>query len=462
MYNTGYIFKKQDLGADDAARFVMRINLIVEIAGFFAVAVFSIVLRSTSIFLVYLFVWPAFRLMIAREKKNNTLCLNLVLLLCILSMAYTYLAYDIEMGRPYYIGGSDDLGYEEAAALAVEKSAYTVNSLIEKNVIPRYHNSPLFVLLISYIIRVTNVLGGFHTMVPRILNIFLFIFSVLLTLRIGRELKLISDKNEQWFIIGLGLFPNAVFISVFVFRDIMLTFLLVSFVYSVITISRRSPIRQFITLLWIGIILYCVFYLRTMFIATFLVGAVAYLFRNSDRIINTSIIVVLIIILMVGTSIPLIGEYINNYYGYLAETSTGGLSERVFSLGFSPLGLGLRTLYGLVTPFPSFFSFSIMEYISNIQSMLSIGTILQIFFFPFVVLGLRKNNFIKVMYLVTFLQYILLTFTFRHLVAVYPFQALLIGAGIEDASSSQKVINFAVISSILMGGCVLYLALKLL
>jgi hypothetical protein len=170
---------------------------------------------------------------------------------------------------------------------------------------------------------------------------------------------------------------------------------------------------------------------------------------------------------LLTTEIELFISLSNNLIGSGKALSEGfdraeedGLSLILFNLP-SPIKYFAIVGYAFITPLPIIYTQSID------WNFLSLGTIFQFLFIPFVILGIKmtfRNLFmlpIFVMFIITFSGYVFGSFTFRHIVYIVPFAAIYGVIGFENYKK-YKFIFWFFGSLILIGLMGTYFLIKII
>lgn len=434
---------------------------------------------------------------VKKYKKNITtlMCISIVVMLLYVMLVYFLClkAY----GKPYYYGGSDDATFEESAEYLLSRNVFGLREA-QGVYIFSMQDSKGYCVLLTWIMRISSYLFGYHTIIPRILNMYILLsISVLMVSLYCRK---ISSKASTGLFFLLSLFPNSLFISSFVFRDTISVFLLVLLFYIHFKESKNTA-SMIIRILLSAFILYFAFFVRSSLVIIGLcIIAVSIVFRkqkayeskevhkediafieaskiclikNKDShfkkirkyvLIGACLIsLFLVVIFIFGKKI---NDYITSYDAYRLDDANadGGLSILIFGQPFFPIGFILRFAYIVVSPIPvnlikvnSFFEGGII----TLDFINSLGTVLQIFMLAYFFVSLKKFNKASLCALLCMCA-ALITFTFRHVLLFYPF--LFTGIAVQKSYSSpmkKQLYKVFSASAILLLGCV-YILLKAL
>lgn len=381
-----------------------------------------------------------------REYKKYIIYVSIAFLF----MFLLYHALIHKFGIPYY--GGDDQNFETYGKLLFNQNIYFFEDI---PYIQGMWYAKGYVLLLAWIERISKLLGEYSTWSPRILNIYLWLsVSAIIYKRIKPK---VSRKTAERALITLALFPNALYISSFVYRDTLVCFLIVvgvtSFEKCVDSITaKRFDIIPSAILVWVS--LYFLYYIRlqvcfvmiVIFVLKILAGRVD---LSQISSVNKILILCVSAVVSVGLLQALGGldllSVSNESYSNYRMASNEGLSKIVFSLSLFPFGIIVRFLYGLISPFPG--GLLNLDYFNEplysfIQAVVLLGTIFQFFLFPFLFSGLKKMNYSALKFLVMFMSVVVTTFTFRHFIMVYPFMAELTAENYDDCDHFERNLHF--------------------
>jgi hypothetical protein len=365
-----------------------------------------------------------------------------------------YYIFELQYGTPYGGGGSDSLGYERLAEIVKNSVSIYNSEEIGIAINMPYHNSKGYVYFISLLMKWSDLFDGFHTMIPRLFNSMLLalcsvqVYSISLKLHLSRKLAFNAA-------LVTGLFPMMVYVAAQSFRDIPIVIILLSSVYlSTAFIQSRSGIARILLLLgFVPLILIIMEFRLLNAINIGLMAGVAVIvgiFRirriSNAQIFSALLITVIGFNLMAFSDLPLILDLLSKLDSSgtdltegVDRASEGGLSLILFNLPvpFNYIG---SLFYSFITPLP-------ILYTRDVDwNYLSLGTIYQFVFVPFIFLGLSKlfrlGQFLPVftMFLLCFVGYVFGSFTFRHLTYIVPFAAIYGAAGYEVFRKQRHLI----------------------
>jgi hypothetical protein len=380
----------------------------------------------------------------------------------------------LEYGIPYGGGGSDSLAYENHAAI-VSKSIFIYNADdIGQAIGQPYHNSKGYIYFISILIRFTEIFGGFHTVVPRLFNVFLLGLCSLLVYNISQKIDLNKQQSLNSSLVT-GLFPMMIYVAGQSYRDIPILVLMLLSVYLAISfIQTRRFLKQIVILISFVPLLLIMMELRLLSVINIgiVLGAALFVKLFSVKIFSNAYILLTIVTTLFAYSVIMTSELslfidlvakLDSSGADLAEgvdrAGEGGLSLILFNLP-TPLNYIGSLIYSFITPLP-------ILYTTDFDwNFLSVGTIYQFLFIPFVFAGIKCSYRSALMlpvffiFLVSFGGYVFGTFTFRHITYIVPFAAIYGVIGYEGYKKQRWVI-WPFLSLILVFLLLAYYAIKL-
>ena len=443
------------------------------LAASLCIAVFSAVAASPVVLIAYCAFGVIGFLISNRWGTVEARTFPIVYSCNVLFVVALYLIYLQRYGSPYYIGGSDDLGFEMAAKEIASRLGPFQYSQIRGNIVSPTYNSVGYIYLLSLLYRASELFGGGHTLVPRLLNSLVLSLLSVLVLRFARiRLQL---KKSISFKVGLavGLMPIMMYISAHTFRDIIVAFLLFALVYA--WSSYTSGGVKFRLALLIGTPLCILALWETRSFSAIAASGLVFIVwyenlrshvKAESRALFSFLVLAGVGIVVFAIGIDHWGWFINRtvrYYEHYTDYRVGlspGLAHLVFASP-EPLSSVLRIIYASVSPFPVL--------TAQIERLwLSLGTLVQVFFLPFIGVGLwklfkeKRLLGILVGFLGLFIGEALLSFQMRHVAMYYPFGALIVGYGYESYRQ-QKHALFNLPFVVYLGmvtGMILYAAVK--
>ena len=255
-----------------------------------------------------------------------------------------------------------------------------------------------------------STIDGYHTLLPRFLNIFFLGMTSLVSYNI--TLHFSENKRQAKIVmITVFLFPVMLFNSVHVFRDTLVGLLIMLYFYSMLKIPKFK-----VNLVWLISVLMV---LATLRFSTFaiLVMLIPMFFIPIKNLIWVGLLLAPVAIFVL---ISQFGDVFNemlrlvNHYDTLNTERFGFLGTKIFALpkviGFIP-----RVIYLIFTPVLNFSSFH--------QLYTSLTAILQIIFFPILFFGLLSkviDTRLKIVFLILFIGVAMSSASFRHVVMYIP------------------------------------------
>jgi hypothetical protein len=353
-----------------------------------------------------------------------------------------YLLYLQRYGTPYYMGGSDDLAYELWGKDAIVLALFNYGGL-RGGILSESHNSVAYVYLIGLFYRIGDLLGGFHTTLPRLFNSLGLGLMAALTYRLARNVGLRQITAIATGAV-VGLLPIMQYTAAHTFRDILTSLLTLTVVY--IWSRPASTTGRISSRLARWLVTSVAFILLAdlrRFQAYAVLGIAFIADFASFRKLSAKRKLLYGLLALIALAVGLIlftGELLSTverlsrlqtiYVTGLEVQSEGGLSNVIFATP-PPLGYGLRIAYALVQPLPVL--------TGEIERLLlSIGTLIQFFFLPFLALGIltcfrdRTKWPLLVAFLILFGGMAFVTFTYRHVVLVLPYAAVITAIGFTE------------------------------
>ena len=448
------------------------------IVGIIVIDIFFISLIKTEqlLFVLVIFMLLAIIGLIISAKLglNESKLFIIIYYLNVIAVISLYIIYMNRYGQPYYIGGSDDLGYEMGAQKIVQSLGIFDYFSIRGDILPNWHNSVGYVYLISLFYRIGQLLGGFHTFIPRIFNSFILALLSILVYRFAINKLKLNFNISFGVALFVGLAPIMMYNSAHTFRDIIVAFLMFLCIYVWSDYNKYIFSKQIIILAITLLIIFILWETRSLAaILTTLLIFFSYFdqkrkmvktFKSKQTIFFLFFILFGILVFFYLYSQGNIGWLINktihyyvNYNEYVIGQSKG-LAKYGFNLIF-PLNFLFRFIYLSIYPIP------ILS--SEIERLwLSFGSIIQIFFLPYIIIGLWsliKKKFalnIAFGFLITFIAVGTLSFTFRHICMFYPFGVLVAGYGYNYSRSVNRKYVWLGMYSLLLSGVIIYILAK--
>lgn len=352
--------------------------------------------------------------------------------------AALYCGYIHDYNMPYWMDGLDDYELEQDAVKCIEKNYYTVYDMLYGNTTREIlHNTKGYVIFLSYIMRVGDAFGGYHTMVPRIINIFCLNIIGLLMLYYIKTVEKILDSTATRFYCFITLFPNFLYISSHIYRDTMASLILVlNFILAIRIINRRKVIRSIILMLFIA---YFAYWIRAMLVL-FIIGIVFMVFffgvnKKATMSIRKVVLYAMVFIaagLFMNVFIENAELYFSDYNEMIAGNNDAIISL-LYTIPLFPLGFVLRVIAYLVSPFYYGILYEPNSWFASTTNasylIISIGTLFLVSQYMYLFVGMQRDKLVFFISLLLISGIILTTFGYRHIVMVYPFLITLIYRG---------------------------------
>ena len=383
-----------------------------------------------------------------------------------------YLLFQYEYGVPYYLGGSDDLHYEKKGLEFANSFSILDYSEIRKSIVLPWHNSVGYIYIIGLMAKFSQFFGGFDTMLPRLFNVLCLSLISVLIYKFSIILGLKKIRAIYTSILGFC-FPVMIWNSVQTYRDVIASLILLYIVY-IWLLYYKGMFKYGTVILFFISTLLLIPLIEIRFTQAMAAVILMFIYLISTKKLhkkNYSLVAFLTIFLVIiisvsplifsdETSVFNIAVVLNSYSELRNEFAQTGLSSIIFSTPLFPFGWLLRFSYALITPLPIIFT-----PIDNV--FLSFGTIVQIFFLPYLFIGI-KNSFkvvglshITYAFFALFIGMSLFTFTTRHMVQYLPFAVILTSLGYEKYMGSRSYL-FALVFLSILSFFALYIILKYL
>ena len=359
----------------------------------------------------------------------------------ILVATIIYFGYMSDYGMPYWVTGLDDMMLENDARQCVAKGYYSVYDMVNGTTSrEQLHNTKGYVIFLSYLIRIGEMLDGYHTMVPRIINIFLLDTIALLVVRLFLEKHEKEQKIACLLFCFIALFPNLLYIASHVYRDVMAAFFLVVVYYIFDRKWKASRTVPFVCIT--ALVLFCAYWVRESLLI-FLIGIilVSIIFklpkrtrRRQIRVVSFTVAVVCIVV--VAFTLVQFGDTIIYYltrYTERLSSSESGIVAAIYSLPLLPFGILARFVAYLITPFYYATVFNVGEWITSTYAICSVvisfGTVYLVSQYYYLVKGWFADRKVVMITILLVIGIVLTTFGYRHVVMIYPFLFLAIIEG---------------------------------
>jgi hypothetical protein len=418
--------------------------------------------------LIMQFIMATITIPLIVKKDYKTAKLYFVIFIVSLSFVFiVYLANQYFYGSPYYIGGSDDLKFEEWGRDVYHANLLNPSKILESGLIGRHHNSPFFVVYISLLIRFANFWGGYSTFLPRIMNVYFLIWICIIFESLLKKYTNFTD-NKIYFTIALfALMPNTQYINAHIFRDTFNLFQIFFIAYLFDKLmSKKIDINTIIYLLTLAALIFITFYTRKNALA-FAGALILFMSVKKINLRRNYFLIPLfclpIVMLTNLTQAIRLDYFIETYSNYVLNIAGDGLSRFVFQQPLIPFGALFRAMYALVSPFPNFFSLfkEPNSFLYDIVMLLIyMGVVIQVLAIPFILKRAFKLDWLALSFLAWFLATIATTFTFRHMIFYYPFMVALGVDGYISLNKKTRVKTLFLISLAGLSLSLIYASLK--
>lgn len=393
------------------------------------------------------------------------------LYLCIfsISLIFVFLVFQantLYYGEPYYIGGSDDLVFEELGQKVYSHGIYNPSKAKEYNIIRKDYIAPAFPVYIAFLIRFAEIFDGYSTYLPRIANAYYLVWICMIVKYLLARYTRLSDKKIRYSLGFFAFMPNIQYINSHVFRDTinLLQVLLIILLFDLLIRKNHYKLKIF-GVVCLPFLIYFTYHTRVnslLFAGVTIVFIISKVYSIKKRYILTGIL--LLLIFTDFAEIIRLRRFIETYSRYVSNLAGDGLSSYVFNLPMLPLGIFFRALYALLSPFPSVFG--LFEEKSRIlfdivKSLVNLGVLVQILFVPFIIRRSLKLDWLSLVFLSWFLPVIVTTFTFRHFLLFYPFMSALAIDGFVSMTSEKRdtILKLSLFTIVSLG--IIYVVLKM-
>ncbi len=358
--------------------------------------------------------------------------ITIIWLMQICCMLVIYFILKITYGVPYDMIGMDDyLADIEWTDGCIENHLYTIQQVKNSYEYAMFNNKS-FLVLIVWMKLFCNIFGGYHTLNFRMFNLFIWLLTAIIMGKYACEYLSANDKVTKKIITTIALFPNALFIASLVYRDVIVTFLIVITFYLWSHFSQKT-IKNKLFVLSISVsIIYFTYYLRiqaVLYVCMAIAVGIANIYPEKSIFthkINKSkgfvLLAISIFVFIIG------GKLLTNLRRYLAlylgiNSQSNGIQAIINRVPIFPVGWILRTGFYFLLPmyYRDIIPIDLLDDpVSVIRAFVSWGTIFSMFLYPYVFLYWKKMNNIVVMFLFMFVSTAIVTSGFRHVLITYP------------------------------------------
>jgi len=433
-------------------------------------AMFALSVDRAAVFAAYV-CFGAAGLLGARSGGTMAARIFLVVYgVAVVSAALLYVFYQGRYGVPYWLGGSDEIHFEAMGKAFADEFGVLDYGGIRRELVPAWHNSVGYIYLVGLLTKFGQLLGGEHTMVPRLFNASCLGVVAAGVHTLGLRLRL-EPMTARVTALVVGCLPLMVWTSVQTLRDVVVAMLFVVLVL-VWTPDVRQPEQRRPLLLAVLVTLLIVVAMvelrRAHAAVAALVAVVGFLAAGRSRFRLVWLLWLVVLGIGLGWLATRLSPILSadtafflwqaeTYTSYRVEEVGGGLSAVVFQAP-PPLGYVLRVLYAFASPIP-------IPGPNLDETWRDSGTIVHLMFLPFLLAGLglaaKRTEWLVVLaaFAVLFVGMAMFTFQVRHIVQYLPFAALIAALGYERHSRWRDDV-FATVLGTLGAMAVLYFVLK--
>ena len=357
----------------------------------------------------------------------------------VIFMVALYHYWTILYGNSYFLGKmSDDWQYDILWTEGyISKYGVSVFGLFDhlndiKPGLGILHNSKAYVMVVIFLKYFASFFDGYHTLLPRVLNIFFLTLTAYYSSLIAYN-QFMCIKTRRLTFLSVFFFPVMLFNSSHIFRDILISLILVYTYY--ITSTKKYSFSTIIKI--IPLLLILLFLRSTTFFVSILMLLLIY---SNIRTINIRLFLILIFFFI--TSLYFFDSFLADAtrqisgYNKLNSERFGTIGSAIFSLplyqGFIP-----RIVYLLFTPVPNFSGIH--------QLFLSISSFIQILSFPYLISAFNHKNIdirLKLIFVLFFLGVAFSSADFRHVMMYLPFGIILTVISYNTFIKEEKSNNY--------------------
>ena len=131
---------------------IKETKLMILLSMMLCVILSSILAFSFAVFIMQLFLASiTFPMIIKRDYKIAKLYL-IIFIISLIFVFLIYIANNLYYGSPYYIGGSDDINFENEGRLIINSGMISPSKILESGIIGKWHNATFYSVYISILI----------------------------------------------------------------------------------------------------------------------------------------------------------------------------------------------------------------------------------------------------------------------------------------------------------------------
>ena len=431
---------------------------------------FVVVLSSILTFSLAVLLFQIFMVLITIFfcYKTNYKTAKLWLSIFIISMLFVFLVFlanKLYYGDPYYIGGSDDLKFEEWGYVVHNADIFSPSKLLTSGIIGQFHNSPFFASYIARLIQFSELFDGYTTFLPRIANVYYLLWICMIIKYLLDKYSTLPSNTIHYSLVFFAFMPNIQYINAHIFRDTfnLLQVMLILLLFDFLLTKKRYPLKFFSAII-LPFLLYYTYYTRVNSII--FAGIIVMLMVSNLYKIKTRYIIIGVVPLLLFSNILetlRVGYFITTYSNYVSNIAGDGLSSFVFNRPLLPLGIFFRGIYALISPFPNFFGLfkdNSRLLFDFVQFIIYLGVLVQVFAIPFIIKRTLKFDWLALAFLSWFVAIIATTFTFRHVLFYYPFMSAIAVDGFLSTKPQNRKITLFLSIFITVSFGIIYVSIK--
>ena len=344
-------------------------------------------------------------------------------------------SYQYEYDHIYFKSGySDDYMYEKfAAKLSVNSDLDDLlfySKSHQDSGISMAHNSIGYINLVTLFHKISNTFFEYNTLIPRIFNVFI---SAVIGYLIYRFLNAhnISSVQSKFFGFIFIAMPPVSFVSSFVFRDIIIAFLI--FLLFIINYRKYNfaLFKIFIFVFSLLIIFYTFYYRQLTAITLTILYILIHIYNFRSRFIRNGTIVIFIFSLPLFILNSHFLEYLYNYMIHytMLRSGHGSVTSSIWEVPF-PYLVPVRMLFGFFSPYPGL-SMTFYNLANTLNLILML--ICSFYFIKGTILCLKSYKFIllPLFYFAFFIPFALISGAPRHTVYFLPFFMIIVSLGLN-------------------------------
>lgn len=394
------------------------------------ISIISVFFSSLSLIAAGIILNLIYFFAIKESTKKEIQIFTMLICIGMFFVLTTYVLAELEFGIPYY--QNDDVISE--ARMIGNEYLWALNPLTS---IPKmYINgvyAPTHIWVLIAIKKFSDIFTGYHTLIPRFLNIYLLLFLAL-KLKTITETRFNFDKEKSLFLVKvIMLFPNILFASAFVYRDVIAIYLFVIAIYLTVMLPK-TYLRMIVNFIKLLMILFLLFFTRESMTIIF---AVIYIYinlrKNNLNILVFIILFFSLIIIDMANGFLIVNNFIDaligeqqEWFNFYNDKDLGNFSRIFHSAKLFPFGFVIKMIGGIVL---GLYNFKLVIESNSVFAVFhllnGIMFIFIIFSLPIVVKRIAKLSYLSFTLVLFYLAYSLITYNFRHLMYFLVFYSIL-------------------------------------